>query len=94
MKVSDVTREDGVACAHLLNILKTGRWDLSAQDAETLVNAKKWLASLAGVMASSLRTQETVPSVADPTPSTSMRVKSVGPIGGTPGAAIKKSRKK
>ena len=56
MKVSNVTNEDGKLCAQLLNLVKTGRWDLSGSEAEALVSTKKWLQSVAVQMAEQLRT--------------------------------------
>lgn len=55
MKLTDVTPDDGRNCAHLINFLKAGRWELSGEDAGRLVQVKSWIASMAGQMAENLK---------------------------------------
>lgn len=77
MKLSEVTNEDGKMCAQLINLIKSGRWDLSGSDAEALVKTKIWLQGVAVQMASQLRNE----SVAIPQPSAApLRIKSSGKL--------------
>ena len=55
MKLQQVTNEDGRMCAQLLNLLKSGRWDLSGADAEAFVATRKWVQALAGELATNLK---------------------------------------
>ena len=61
MQLSGVTLDDGRAAAMLVQLIGTGRWDLSGKDAEALVHAKTWLASLATQMATQLRQPQPIP---------------------------------
>lgn len=89
MQVSQVSLDDGRQCAVLLQLLKGGRWDLSGDDAQRFVDAKKWVASLAASMASQLKTPESPPTPAPP--GNGFKVVGMGPIGSSkPG---KKKRK-
>lgn len=78
--VSNVTVEDGKLCAQLLNLVKTGRWDLSGSEAEALVSTKRWLQSVAVQMAEQLRTPEASKPVAASTPPEVMKIKSMGSL--------------
>lgn len=90
MQISEVRLEDGKACANLINLLKSGRWDLSGEEAEQLVAVKKWVHGLALNMAEKLKPAASVPTVSAPVsaPSPVMKIKSRGTIGGS-----KKKRK-
>ncbi len=99
MDITKVSKEDGLACAQLMNALKVGRFDLSGQDLEAFVMAKRWLQALGGKMAEQLRTSPPAAALsASSTPSASgasnapapMRVKNMGPLGGS----TSKKRKK
>lgn len=90
MDISQVSNEDGRACAQLLTFLKSARWELTGSDVDELVKAKRWLGELAGKMAANLKG---VP-VPTPPPEASvpaMKIKAMGPIAGS---APMKSRKK
>lgn len=83
MQLSEVRIEDGKACASLINLLKTGRWELSGDDAEELVRVKKWVHGLALSMAEKLKPAAQEKAQPSPAPaSTAMKIKSRGPIGG------------
>lgn len=94
MKLHEVTNADGQTAAHLLNFLKTGRWDLSGEQAEHLTTVRKWVAALAVEMASQLKSKPVqVDSPASPNGSdTAFRVKAMGSIGGTP-SSVKQTKK-
>lgn len=66
MIVSEVKIEDGRACANLINLLKTGRWDLSGTEAEQLVAVKKWVHEVALSMAKQLETPKAAPVATQP----------------------------
>ena len=93
MKVTGVTKEDGLACAQLIEVVKRARFDnMSSQDAEVLISAKKWLQALAGLMAGDLKSPpptSPAPAAVEPAPSTGFKVKAMGPIG-----SAKPSKKK
>lgn len=94
MKVSSVTQEDGKLCAQLLNLVKSGRWDLSGSEAEALVATKRWLQSVAVQMAEQLRT----PPVSEQQlqgASDVMKIKSMGslPAGNQSGKSTKSKKK-
>lgn len=88
MRLSDVKMEDGRMCVQLIKLLATGRWDLSGADAEAMVATKRWVQALAADMGEQLKGLEKAP--AEPS-STSMKVKAMGPIGGS--MNTKKKRK-
>lgn len=76
MELSKITREDGIACAHLLNALKVARFDnVSGADLEAFVNAKRWVQGLAGQMALALKASAEATTV-NPV----MKVKSMGSL--------------
>lgn len=86
MKVSNVTNEDGKLCAQLLNLVKTGRWDLSGSEAEALVATKRWLQSVAVQMAEQLRTPSvsspsvSIPAITQAPAPELMKIKSMGKL--------------
>lgn len=82
MKVSQVTKDDGRACAYLLNFLKQGRWDLNGSEAEELVKVKAWVGFLANSMASELKSSVTppAPEAPAPSPAAGFKVKSMGKL--------------
>lgn len=79
MQLNEVRIEDGRACANLINLLKKGRWDLSGEEAEQLVQVKKWVHDVALQMADKLKpVQKTVAPA--PAPSTGFKIKSRGSL--------------
>lgn len=76
MRVTEVTNDDGRMCAQLLNLIKSGRWDLSGSEAEALVATKRWLQQLAGLMAEQLK--PSAKPIAAPAAEAPMRIKSMG----------------
>lgn len=80
MEVSKVSREDGLACANLINFLKSGRWDLTGNDIAAHHNVLKWVQSMAVQMAEQLREAPAKPAGVDPAAQT-MRITKIGPIG-------------
>lgn len=95
MQLSGITKQDGMNCAHLINFLKAGRWNLSGEENELLSEVKRWVQSLALEMANQLRAEASPPS-----PAPTMRVKSMGSLptsqetGPKSTATKSKSRKK
>lgn len=55
MKIQEVSKEDGLNCAYLIEFMAKGRWDLSGQEAEKLVLVKKWLMLLGQEMGKQLK---------------------------------------
>lgn len=94
MKLSQVSLDDGRAVAGLLKLVGSGRWDLSAGDAEHLVNIKKWLQSVAGEIAKELKGQKPEAPPTGPVPITGMRIKSRGKIPGNTHKKPSGSKKK
>jgi hypothetical protein len=104
LEVRNVTKEDGLAVAYLLNALNIAKFDsLSGKDVEALSGAKRWLIHLAQVLASQLSPAPAAPAATPPTEG--MRVKAAGPIPGfkapkktaigkKPAASKQKSKKK
>lgn len=87
MQVSQVSKEDGIQLAHILNALKAARYDnVGESDMEKLIVAKKWLHSLAMEMAKQLSPAQklAVPANASAaSPTSGFKVKNMGPIGAT-----------
>lgn len=73
MKITSVSLDDGRRCAALVQLLKTGRWDLSSSSAQELVQALQWIKDLAGLMAEQLKS----PVATSPE---SLRIKSMGSL--------------
>lgn len=94
MKLSEVSMDDGRACAHLLNALKVGRFDMTGGDVEAFISAKRWLQALAGDMATQLKAVPQPASASSTSPG--FKVKSAGPLPGPAPAAgpSKKSNSK
>lgn len=64
MKVKDVSNEDGLLCAKLLNVLKIARFaDISGSDVEDVMKVKAWVSSIATAMAEDLRANQNPPPV-------------------------------
>lgn len=75
MNISNVTKEDAFAIAHLMNALKIAKYpDLSGKDIDVLHAARGWLQQLAVTAAAQLKT----PAVSDNT----FKVKAMGPLPG------------
>lgn len=92
MQVTGVTKEDGVACAQLINALARARFDgVTSKDAEALLQAKKWLHDLAICLSEQLKAGGVKASSASTPPASGFRVKSMGPL---PGASSKKKKRK
>lgn len=86
MKVSNVTKEDGMACAHLLNVIKVARFDnLTGEDIERLMQAKRWLFGVANEMATQLKGTA-------PKSDGGMKVKQIGSLGPLKARKAKKKR--
>lgn len=81
MKITDISNDDGKACAFVLHFLKSGKWELSGEGADQLVLAKRWVASVAQQMASQLKAPAAP--VQEPAPAPAMKVKAMGPIAGS-----------
>lgn len=77
MEVTKVTMEDGRRMADVINLLKAGRWDMSAKDMQAHTAALGWLIELAKGMASGLIGQ---PAAAQPS-NGGMKVTGMGPLG-------------
>lgn len=81
MELKNVTKTDGLACAHLINLLQSGRWDMSGKEREIHQAVVIWLSSLANQMAEHLRS---TPAPTPPNPSApaagTFRVKAMGPL--------------
>lgn len=76
MRITEVTNQDGILLAHLLNVFKVARFDnLTGPDIERVVDAKKFLQSLAQQAAEQLRTKS-APKVEN----NSFKVKSMGKL--------------
>jgi len=82
MKITNVTNDDGRACAYLIAFIKSGKWELSAEQADQLVTARRWLAGLATSMATELKGPP-VPAPSADSASSGFRIKSTGPIAGS-----------
>ena len=92
MKLSEVSKQDGLHMIHILKALNIARFDgVTGEDMDKLSQAKKWLAELAREMGTSLQVTETV--VKSPIESNTFKIKNMGPIG-SPQVNNKKSRKK
>lgn len=92
MQVTSVTNADGQQMANVINFLKQGRWpNMSGDDAEALVAAKRWVQSVALDMAKQLSPVKAAPVAATPVPeSTTFKVKAMGSLD----APLKGRRKK
>lgn len=94
MKVSEVEIKDGKACAYLVGLLRSGRWELSGSDIEKYREALYWVHELAVKMAALLKDQPgvntAVPPAAPPaaapsgnsSSSTGFKIKSMGMMAG------------
>jgi hypothetical protein len=91
MRILEATNEDGKRCIALIRLLSTGRWDLSAADAEELVKVRVWVGGLANELAGKLRASEATTAVAAPAEQ-AMRVKSMGPLPSTGGGGKRKKK--
>lgn len=90
MKLSEVTKEDGLALVHLLNVFKVAKFDgITGSDIEKIMEAKRWLQSLAVAAAGHLQTKDPKPAVQEPT----FKVKSIGSMPGSSTSIGKKKRK-
>lgn len=91
MEISKVSLEDGKKCAQLLNILKSGRWDLTGAEQLAFMETFKWVNDLAIKMAKQLESvQKEVKSAAPAPASGGMKIKSIGKL---PTSKQKKSKK-
>lgn len=92
MKLSDVTRDDGIRCANLFNLLKNGRFTLSDADTEEYTRVKKWLHDLMLEMARQLKTEAKAPAPAA-APEGGFKVKAMGRLpAATKPAKFKKAK--
>lgn len=92
MLVTNVSNEDGLSMAHILNALKAARFDgITGEDMEKIYQAKRWLSNLASQMAEELRSPKILMDQPRVTENATFRVKAMGSIGSSP---TKKSRKK
>ncbi len=82
MKVSEVIQDEGRICADLIQLLESGRWELSGKEAEKLVLVRRWVASLAQQMAKEL---------SSPKQEQGMKIKSMGQMSGKEGKKSGKS---
>lgn len=81
MDVSKVSMADGKACAQLLNLLRSGKWELSGADATVYVDTVRWVHGLATSMAAQLKDTSPVPaSGTSSLPPGGMKVKSITPM--------------
>lgn len=91
MQLSNVSLEDGRKCAQLLNILKSGRWDLDGKNIEVYTDTLKWVQSLAIDMAGHLKQIPTTPVPISST-SPTMRIKSAGSLDGSKSKKLGKKK--
>lgn len=81
MRITEVTKEDGIALACLLNGIKAASFSgLSDKDIDAWVHGKKWLQSVAQQVASQLRKSEIQPSSPVAEPNKGFKVKSMGKL--------------
>lgn len=80
MDLRNVSMNDGKACAYLLNLLKSGRWDFSGAEAAIHVDVVKWVFLLANKMAEQLKESEKPKSEAP----ADFSIKSMGQLPVTP----------
>ncbi len=91
MRVTEVSQEDGKACAQLMAFLKAGSWQLKGSDVDELMRVRKWVSDLALEMAKQLRA---APKPAETAPASSdggFRVTKMGPL---PGAGKSRGKKR
>lgn len=82
MKLTDVTREDGVSLATILTVLNKAKFDgLSGSDIDQYAASKKWLHQLALDMAEQLKKLAQPISTSVPE-ATTFRVKQMGTLSG------------
>lgn len=85
MKLSDVTNDDGRACAQLLAFLKAGSWQLKGSDVDELMRVRVWVGQLAQQMASQLKAptvvQAETPAASPPSSDGAFKIKAMGPLG-------------
>lgn len=55
MKVSDITKEDAIACGQLLVAFKAAKFEIAGADLLALGGAVRWLSHLASSMGDQLR---------------------------------------
>ncbi len=77
MLIDKVSMDDGRACAVLIKLISSGKWELSGDEAAALVSSKKWLHDLAMQMATILKSKPDAPKAPE---STGMKVKAMGPL--------------
>lgn len=82
MRVSEVTNIDGQMCIQLINLLRIGRWELSGPDIAAHADTVRWVQALGNLLGEDLRPAS---KPAAPVPSTdqTMKIKGMGPIGGS-----------
>lgn len=88
MKLSDVSNDDGRACAQLLAFLKAGSWQLKGSDVDELMRVRAWVAGLAQQMAAQLKASavptpppvDHAPAASIPSEGSGFRIKAMGPI--------------
>lgn len=82
MNISNVTHDDGRRCAALIQFLRTGKWDMSGQDAEELVRVKQWVHALAMEMANQIKSADSSKKATAPVESMTMKIKAMGSLPG------------
>lgn len=88
MQVSNVTTDDGKKCAQLINLLRTGKWELSGPDIMAHSETVRWVVQLAQSMGEQMKKNSPPSEVQQPV-AQPMRVKAMGSIG----SSMKKKRK-
>lgn len=89
MRIVECTIQDGKSCAHLINLMRAGKWNLSGDEMTLHTDAVRWLFSLANEMAKNLKDQPGTTPAAAP----GFKIKSIGTLPGKPSKKIPKKRK-
>lgn len=97
MQVTNVSNDDGRACAHLITFLKAGRWELTGDQPDQLVIAKRWLSELATQMATDMKARQSgtaTPEVSSASGSQDFKIKAMGPLPTSPSTTSPISKRK
>lgn len=78
MDIIKVSLDDGKKCAQLLNILKSGRWDLTGAEQLAFMETFKWVNELALKMAKQLESAKNEAKPAATPASGGIKIKSIG----------------
>lgn len=94
MKVTDVSKQDGLQCAHLIGLLAKVQ-GLSGPEAERFVTVKQWLHGVAVSMAKELeKLPKEAIAAAVPAAAESFRVTAMGSLPGKPSKSKSSPKKR